>query len=345
METTNSLEKYINSLNSEDIEDISMNNYVLDTFARLVKSYMKDSPKTDTMKKFEGIEHRFLSKSRKMKQKSLIDDELVCCYRKYEDAILCEVIKRKDTELPYRINMISEDDYEKGDEEHSYDKLFSNIDNLKKNAFNVIEKKYKAQLDYSEYIGRMQLLYELYNSEDTLRKKKSLYDIYNNIYPDLPRLLEFLSEHVNQTTKTIISDLKIPQIVLEDILNNCKDYFNIRMNCGEVYVSINAQGREMLKSSKEEIAKSELIYYNLDQVLNCISGESDDCDLQGLSSDKQRLIKSKVHKIKMNMRGRRYDVINFYYDMYNEQNNKSVEIKEMKNGSISNAAKGYTVYE
>ncbi|MEY8391884.1 hypothetical protein AALA98_11000 [Lachnospiraceae bacterium 45-W7] len=158
------------------------------------------------------------------------------------------------------------------------------------------------------YLSHMNMLYELYEREEQLRREEEEYDRISQKYQKIADIMKNLSQKRRMQLEQLQEQTDISQKELEKILNRNSKYFNMRQKLESIQISLSPSGKkfyEHIMDSQEKFSReaaNQLIYKNCDRLMEAlensyVGGLEYELKLESLSSDRERALQSKYHEI------------------------------------------------
>lgn len=158
------------------------------------------------------------------------------------------------------------------------------------------------------YLSHMNMVYELYEHEEYMRKKEEEYKKGLEKFKKMEDILKSLNKVRRMQIAQLQKQVNIPENKLWSLLNQNKQYFNIRENVKTIQISLSPEGKkycEYVMNSQQSYSKStldRLVYKNCDRLMEAIENSCDrglefDFELEEISPEKDRAIHTKCHRV------------------------------------------------
>jgi hypothetical protein len=172
----------------------------------------------------------------------------------------------------------------------------------------VVNNNLQKILKDTAYLSHVNMLYEIYEQEERLRREEREFDRRSEKFPKMADVTKKLSERRRMELEELEQQVNMSQKELEDLLNGCSMYFNVRGRKENVQISLSTKGRKyneyILNSQKiySNDALNQLVYKNCNSLMESLEisyerGMQYELKLEGLNPDKERVIKHKYHRI------------------------------------------------
>ncbi|MDO4469844.1 MAG: hypothetical protein Q4C84_08375 [Bacillota bacterium] len=172
------------------------------------------------------------------------------------------------------------------------------------NLYEQIEKTIKD----AAYLSHINMLYELYEQEEALRREEKEYEQRLEEFARMPDILKELYGKKRIEINELQKKVEISEEELVELLESNLKYFNIRPKAEEIQVSLSPKGKKYyvyIEDSQERYSKSalnQLIYKNCENIMESIersrkAGIEFKLHLDEISPENARSIEFKYHKI------------------------------------------------
>ncbi len=173
----------------------------------------------------------------------------------------------------------------------------------------VVEKVYDKLNEImrdAAYLSHMNMLYELYEKEEQLRREEEEYDRISEKYQKMADVLKNLSKQRHMELEQLQEQTELSKRELEAILSRNSKYFNMRKKPESIQISLSPSGRKYyahVMDSQEKFsreASNQLIYKNCDSLMEALENSYNkgiECELklEKLSPEREWAIQSKYH--------------------------------------------------
>lgn len=172
---------------------------------------------------------------------------------------------------------------------------------------NVIDKLKKVIKD-TAYLSHMNMLYELYEQEERLRREEAEYEKISKQFQKMANITKRLSKERRMKIEQLQQQEDISEKELDNLLNRYEKYFNTREKKESVQISLSPTGKkyyDYIVNLQQKYSRSTLeriIYKNCDKLMEAIEnsynrGLEYDLNLEELSPERDRAIQSKYHRL------------------------------------------------
>lgn len=171
-----------------------------------------------------------------------------------------------------------------------------------------ISYKLNEAINDAAYLSHMNMLYELYEKEEQLRREKDEYDRISEKYQQMADIMKTLSEQRRIELKQLQEQTGISKLALEYILTQNPKYFNIRQKSEDIQVSLSPSGKKYynhVMDSQETFSGEtfhQTIYKNCDNLMEALENSYErgieyKLKLEKLPPEKERALQSRYHTI------------------------------------------------
>lgn len=197
--------------------------------------------------------------------------------------------------------------------EMSKEKIFEfNIekasDHIMEMVIEVVHDKLQKILKDAAYLSHMNMLYELYEKEERLRREEAEYEKISEKFQKMADITKSLSREKRMKIEELQKQVNISEQELGGVLSQNKKYFNIREKQESIQVSLSPKGRkycDYVMDSQEKYSKStlnQLVYKNCDKLMESLENSYDkgiefELRFEAVSPEKNRALQAKYHKI------------------------------------------------
>lgn len=172
---------------------------------------------------------------------------------------------------------------------------------------NVIDKLKKVIKD-TAYLSHMNMLYELYEQEERLRREVAEYEKISKQFQKMADITKRLSKERRMKIEQLQQQVDISEKELDNLLNRYEKYFNIREKKESVQISLSPTGKkyyDYIVNSQHKYSKNtleRLVYKNCNTLIESIEnsynrGLEFNLNLEELSPERDRAIQSKYHRL------------------------------------------------
>lgn len=110
--------------------------------------------------------------------------------------------------------------------------------------FNLSNQQLEKTLRDAAYLSHINMLYELYEQEEVLRKEENEYEQQLEKFEKMPNVLRTLYEKKRVEINILQKQANVSQSELMCLLARNKKYFNICPKAKEVQISLSAKGKK-----------------------------------------------------------------------------------------------------
>lgn len=172
----------------------------------------------------------------------------------------------------------------------------------------VVNNTLQDVLRDAAYLSHMNMLYELYEQEEKLRREEAEYEKISERYQHMADITRLLSKKKRMELEDIQRQTHLSQEELEGMLRNCDRYFNMRDKADGIQVSLSPTGKKYneyfanernLYSAK---ALNQLVYKNCDNLMDsidktCTRGVTYEPHFEHIPPEEERTLQFKYDKI------------------------------------------------
>lgn len=97
------------------------------------------------------------------------------------------------------------------------------------------------------YLSHMNMLYELYEKQETLRREEKKYEELSKRYTEMVKIAEMLSKEKRMELLQLCKKMNLTEQQLDALLTECSKFFNLRKKQQGVQISLTADGRKFLE--------------------------------------------------------------------------------------------------
>ncbi|MCI8299642.1 MAG: hypothetical protein HFI69_04705 [Lachnospiraceae bacterium] len=321
------------------------------------KSYIdeKDEREKETYLKELGYSvHNYIKTGVKNRQLEAWSDLEEQFFQKYEERFVTEKIAEQISEFSKDslIELVKECKEKLTDAAISADKLYDLqwVETSDK-IYRIMVEKVSCTLNEvirdTAYLSHMNMLYELYEKEEQLRREKEEYDRISEKYQKMADVLKNLSKQRHMELEQLQKQTNIPQKELEKLLGQYSKFFNMRPKLDGIQISLSPSGKKFFdhvmdvqeKFSRESV--NQLIYKNCDAIMESLENSYEggieyELKLENLSPEREHALQSKYHGIAQK-------VISDREEMYHPLSCHYVMIKEKESMFKNNEENRFTI--
>lgn len=172
----------------------------------------------------------------------------------------------------------------------------------------VLYDNLKKVIKDTAYMSHMNMLYELYEQEERLRREEAEYEKISEKYHKIADIAKNLSEERRMNIERLQKQADISEKDLTELVSRNKKFFNLREKKESVQISLSPSGKkyyDYVMNSQEKYSKgaiNQLVYKNCDKLMTSLKNSYDrgielELKLEEISSDKDRALQVKYHRI------------------------------------------------
>lgn len=187
----------------------------------------------------------------------------------------------------------------------------------------VLEHSLEKLVKDAAYLSHVNMLYELYEQEEKLRREEREFENMSAKYQKLADISKKLSEKRRMELKELENQVEISEQELGNMFSRCEGYFNVRPNKDKCMISLTPTGKRfreyIVKTEKkyDDTVWNQLIYKNCNNIIDGFkksyrSGTKYKVHLDGFSNDYQRAVRHNYYEALKDMIDADYAVL---YDM------------------------------
>lgn len=232
-------------------------------------------------------------------------------YKEHVDINIVQIVD-KITEVSKK-NLLEKNhlkiEVQKWDENQKYEMIFQEtVDDFTKIATEILEDKLHRILKDVAYLGHINMLYEIYEKEETLRREEQQFEKISRNYQKLADIAKELGEQRRMEIENLEKKANVSKQELQEILNGCSKYFNVHPKKNTMQISLTPSGKRyneyLLKTKENKVDEivNQYVYKNCNNIMesfeNSISLEREfELELDGITPDKKRSIMHKYYNI------------------------------------------------
>ena len=172
---------------------------------------------------------------------------------------------------------------------------------------NVIDKLKKIIKD-TAYLSHVNMLYELYEQEERLRREEAEYEKIAEQFQKMADITKSLIKERRMKIERLQQQVDISEKELDNLLDRYEKYFNIRKKKEGIQISLSPIGKkyyDYIMNSQQKYSRNtleKLVYKNCDKLMESIEnsynrGLEFNLKLEELSPERDRAIQSKYHRL------------------------------------------------
>lgn len=181
-------------------------------------------------------------------------------------------------------------------------------DHIAEIVVEVAYNKLQNVIKDTAYLSHMNMLYELYEQEERLRREEAEYEKISEKFQKMADITKSLSQERRMKIEQLQKQTDISEKELESLLNRYEKYFNIRKKKESIQISLSPAGKkyyDYIMNSKQKYSKKTLeqvVYKNCDRLMESLENSYDrglefNLKLEEISPEKDRALQAKYHKL------------------------------------------------
>lgn len=187
--------------------------------------------------------------------------------------------------------------------------MLENVTNQITNiVFEVVNSNLQRILKDAAYLSHVNMIYEMCEREDRSRREERDFDKISEAFKKMADVAVKLGENKRMELAELEQQINISQEDMEDLLNGCSSFFNVRDRKNNVQISLSPKGRKyneyvlnfQKKYSNDTV--NQLIYKNCNNLMESLEnsykkGVQYELRIEGLNPDKESALKHKYRRI------------------------------------------------
>lgn len=176
------------------------------------------------------------------------------------------------------------------------------FENIFSSVAEVLRCKWEKVLKDAAYLSHVNMLYELYEQEEKLRREEQEFEEMSAKYQKLADISKKLGEKRRMELKELERRLEISEQELGYVIHRCEGYFNVRHAKDHYIISLSTIGRryvEYISNNEKKYDKAvwdQLVYKNCNNIIDGFkksynSGIKCELRLDGISSEHKRVVR------------------------------------------------------
>lgn len=240
--------------------------------------------------------------------------ELEAVFRqKYEERFnvkeIAELISQSSVESMLKIEESHLRERKKKEQEIDIKNYFDIIKEVAiQSVYDSLLDKLKKIVKDTAYLSHVNMLYELYEQEERLRREEAEYEKIAEQFQKMADITKSLIKERRMKIERLQQQVDISEKELDNLLNRCEKYFNIRKKKEGIQISLSPIGKkyyDYIMNSQQKYSRNtleKLVYKNCDKLMESIEnsynrGLEFDLHLEELSPERDRAIQSKYHRL------------------------------------------------
>ncbi|MEY8493397.1 hypothetical protein AALC16_10360 [Lachnospiraceae bacterium 29-91] len=158
------------------------------------------------------------------------------------------------------------------------------------------------------YLSHINMLYELYEQEEQLRREEQEYDSISREYQKMADISRKLSKQRRMEIEQLERQVDISQDELLNLLSQNDKYFNIRERQENIQISLSPQGRkyyDYIMNSQKKYSQetlNQLVYKNCNSIMESLENSYDrgiefELKLDEIPPERERALQFNYHRI------------------------------------------------
>lgn len=171
-----------------------------------------------------------------------------------------------------------------------------------------LTEKINARFQDTVYLSHINMLYELYEREEKLRREEKEYEKISEQFQSMAKAAQILSQKKRMELEELQIEEDISRQEMEKMLSGCNKYFNVRPKKQGVEISLSPAGRKYyhyMENSSPAYSKeayNELLRKNTDNVISALEKSYDrgiavELSLEEILPETERMIRHRYHKL------------------------------------------------
>lgn len=195
------------------------------------------------------------------------------------------------------------------------------VEDIKRELEELLMDKWHKVIKDVAYLSHMSMLYNLYEKQRNQQRIEKAYDIMTARFGNLPDIANCINQNRRMSFTSICNVVDISEDELDELLTQANEYFNVRQKGKEVQISLSPSGRKYNRyiiSGKEKYSEEkmeQLLYKNCDRMMDSLEyslnrGIELEITLEGISYDRERVLKCKYHNTVQKILSKREETYN-----------------------------------
>lgn len=172
----------------------------------------------------------------------------------------------------------------------------------------VLTENLNKVLKDAAYLSHINMLYEIYEKEEKLQRAEREYEMISEQF----RYMTYIAKELSKCRRMELAELQtkadIPKKELENVVNRCSKYFNIRDKKNTVEISLSPAGKKYsnyIINEKQAYSKetfNQLTYKNMVELMQSLEKSYDrgvayEVHIEGVTPEKERALRCKYNNI------------------------------------------------
>lgn len=266
-----------------------------------------DNEKEEYLEELGGAVHNYIRNGVKNRQlEELLEQEEEFQDRYRECFGISELIRAIEEDSRKKI----EEDRRQG-EEKELQQLRDNMESFLQSVFSSVEKTLESELNRivrdAVYLSHANMLYELYEKEDSLRREEKKFREMSDRFRELADISERISRQRRMEVKELERESHISEQKLMHLLDHCHGLFNVRQKNNTFLVSLSPEGKrysDFISNDKNSYSDEMLNQQTYKNCTSIIDSFRNSChykichrpQLVGLRPDNERAIMHRYYQ-------------------------------------------------
>lgn len=327
-------EKVVPSLVSLDVNDEEKRDNYVREMEDALRKYIKTGVKTKQMDEIIETENLFQRRSKEIFDMDKITENIL------QQIVDATQIKEKEYNSTCDIMEISY-----SSKENNFISEFK--ENMILSMQEVIENVFSEVMKDVVYLSHMNMIYEIYEKEEQLRKEEEEYEKISEEYQKMADISKKLSEKKRMEAEMLQKSVDLSKDELIKILYDNQKLFNIRNKKETLQVSLSPAGRKFhsfIENKEEKYPKEALnylVYKNCSSIMEAVEKSYEGkLEIQWradhISASAERSIQQKYHKLAKKLSKKNDDVYMIWQDIESMEMERKMNREKDKYRAIQN---------
>lgn len=172
----------------------------------------------------------------------------------------------------------------------------------------VLAENLNRVLKDAAYLSHINMLYDIYEKEEKLRREEKEYEKISEQFRYMADITKELSKCRRMELSELQSKANLTKKEMEDVVNACSKYFNIRDKKDDLEISLSPSGRKYCnyiintKQTYSQEAFNQLTYKNMTELMQSLEKSYDwgvayEVHIEGISPERERALLCKYNSI------------------------------------------------
>ena len=286
-----------------DGEDELERDYYLKELGKAVHNYVRTGVKNKQLEELAALEEKFQKRYRE----------------RFDISVITDMISDENSKLVLEIEQKTFDDDDLRDRMTYMHLLQKTSKQITKMVNQVLEEKLDKILKDAAYLSHINMLYEIYEKEEKLRREEREYEMISEQFHYMTYIAEELSKHRRMELTELRFKTGISKNELEGIVNRCSKFFNIRDKKNTVEISLSPVGKKYcnyITNENQNYSKevfNQLTYKNMVELMQSLEKSYDwgvtyEVHIEGVAPENERAIRCKYNSIVKKLTAENQDV-------------------------------------